>query len=323
MINAAWSSYLFGGLLALLTVLSFKQVEFIWGTTILSLDSFLSLTRWLAYLPEMVGFSTPTEEQIISSRLTSAQGPLHAFNSIDSIDSIDVNRVWAHFLIACVLLYAVLPRLVLWLHALYKQWSVKRSFSYNMNTPYIVNLRERLTPQIERIGVTDADTHKATAFADAHLKGPKIDDLNAISSPNEQSSIVVKESLEKVLPTKINGVAYEWSTMDEWPITSFTQEYGNITNRAGQKLVLSAIESTNIPLAICIKSDQVADRGAQRFFGQLLVKTDLFLLIISDTPLATDKVRWAEWVSLAEQVGIPDKRLFFVDMRNSTDRQGV
>jgi len=315
MINAAWSSYLFGGLLALLTVLSFKQVEFIWGTTILSSDSFLSLTRWLAYLPEMVGLTPPTEEQIISSRLTQVQGALHAFNSSVSMD---VNRVWAHFLIACVLLYAVLPRFVLWLHAVYKQWSVKRSFTYNTNTPYIVNLRERLTPHIERIGITDADTHKTAAFADTHLKGSQKGDLN------DQSSNVVKASLEKVLPSKINGAAYEWSAMDEWPITSiFTQDFGNITNRADQKIVLSTIELTNIPLAICIKSDQVADRGAQRFFSQLLVKTDLFLLIISDTPLATDKVRWAEWVSLAEQVGISDKKLFFVDMRNSVDNQGA
>ncbi len=309
MINAAWSSYLLGGLIALLTVLSFKQVEFTWGTTILSSDSFLSLTRWLAWLPEMIGFTVPNEEQIMASRLA----PQAALNAFNSADSIDINRIWAHFLIASVLLYAVLPRFILWAHAVYKQWSAKRSFTYNMNTPYIVNLRERLTPHIEKIGITDADTYQTAAYAESHIN----DDSNEPDySSDKESPAVSKTSLNKVLPNKINGAAYEWSLMDDWPITNFVQEFGNITNRADKKSVLSAIESLKEPLAICIKSDQVADRGAQRFFSQLAAKTDLYILIISETPLSTDKARWSEWLSLSAQVGIPDDRLFFVDMRD-------
>jgi len=328
MINAAWSSYLFGGLLALLTVLSFKQVEFIWGTTILSSDSFLSLTKWLAYLPEILGLSVPNEEQIISSRLAAPQAVLHTYNSTNALD---INRIWAHFLIACVLLYGLVPRFFLWLHAVIKQWFAKRSYHYNTNTPYFVGLRERLTPHIEKIGITDADTHKSTAFADAHLNvnlkdGQEESVGDSLHSTDQYSPVVLGVSLAKVLPTTINGVAYEWSQMEGWPITNFAQEFGNITNRADQKSVLNAINSNNAPLAICIKSNQVADRGAQRFFSKLAAKVDLYILIISESPLATDKARWAEWMSLSEQIGVSPERLFFVDMRdgmkNTVDRSG-
>ncbi len=145
-----WLATLIGMLGALVVLLMVRNFSFIWESTLLSADSMRMLIHGLAWLPDLVGFPTPSEEQIAQSQYFAQQAkqPLTA--------SIVSSYEWAMLLISSILIYAIVPRFLLWLSCLYlfKQ----KKMTIDLNQPYYQKLLNYWSNE-----VVDADDFAETA----------------------------------------------------------------------------------------------------------------------------------------------------------------
>lgn len=140
--HAFWLAALSSALAMLLVMLSARHYAFLWETTLLGPDTFVSLTQALGSLPGLLGFSVPGPEQIVASGASSPADDL-------------ARRAWAGWLIGVLLVYGLLPRALLALFCLW-QWQRGRArLALDLAAPDQASLRERLQPSSEVLGVWD------------------------------------------------------------------------------------------------------------------------------------------------------------------------
>lgn len=96
-----WLATLAGMMFALIVLLLVKNYSFTWESTLLSGDTVATLVRMMAWLPDMVGFPTPTVETVIESQQQMNSFPQNSFN-------------WAMLLIGSLLMYGIVPRAIAW-----------------------------------------------------------------------------------------------------------------------------------------------------------------------------------------------------------------
>lgn len=136
--HAWWTTALISLLLTLLAVLSARRYQFNWETTLLSPDSFVYITTALGWLPAKFGFPLPSEAIIRAS------------NGLQSLPE-SAHALWSGWLIGCVVVYGLLPRLV---GTLLSLWTAKRKLarlSIDCRLPGYAELRDRLEPLSEKI----------------------------------------------------------------------------------------------------------------------------------------------------------------------------
>ncbi|HWH87336.1 MAG TPA: DUF2868 domain-containing protein [Pseudomonas sp.] len=144
LVNGLWLLAMLSALILLLTLMATRRYGFVWETTILGADTFIHVTQALGYLPSLLGFNVPTQEMIRAS----GDGALH-------IES--ARQAWASWLVGVLVVYGVLPRLLLALLCLWR-WNVgKVALRLDLNLPGYAQLRERLMPTSERLGVSDPE----------------------------------------------------------------------------------------------------------------------------------------------------------------------
>jgi hypothetical protein len=144
-IHGFWALALLAALGMLLAMLSARHYGFVWETTLLGADSFVSLTQALGALPALLGFSFPDGEQIRASG-----------NLALSDDS--TRQAWAGWLLGVLLVYGVLPRLLLGLFCLWRWRRGIARLRLDPSATGLALLRQRLQPDSERLGVCDPDT---------------------------------------------------------------------------------------------------------------------------------------------------------------------
>ena len=142
-VNGLWLLALLSALTIMVLLMATRRYGFVWETTILGSDTFVSLTRGLGAIPSLVGFSVPTEAMIRASG--------------DSALSIEnARQAWAGWLVGVLMVFGILPRLILTVLC-YVRWHVgRRALALDLNHPGYVELRERLMPSSERLGINDA-----------------------------------------------------------------------------------------------------------------------------------------------------------------------
>jgi hypothetical protein len=98
--HSLWLLALLAGVVTLVALLSARRYNFNWETTLLSPEAFVAITHGLGVLPGLLGFSTPSEAIIRAS---------------DGLQTLpdSANALWSGWLIGCVVVYGILPRLVL------------------------------------------------------------------------------------------------------------------------------------------------------------------------------------------------------------------
>ena len=144
LVNGLWLLAMLSALILLLTLMATRRYGFVWETTILGADTFIHVTQALGYLPALLGFNVPTEEMIRAS----GAGALN-------IES--ARQAWATWLVGVLVVYGVLPRLLLALFCLWRWNSGKAALRLDLNLPGYAQLRERLMPTSERLGVNDPE----------------------------------------------------------------------------------------------------------------------------------------------------------------------
>lgn len=154
--HAWWTLVLATSVVALIVLLSTRRYEFLWETTLLSPDTFVSLTRFLGYLPARLGFAIPDAAMV---RASDGLLPLGA----------EGHALWSTFLLGCVVVYGVLPRMLALLACAWLVWRRRHGFAVDLGTPSLVALEQRLQQRAADIGVVDAerDIPQATGPASA------------------------------------------------------------------------------------------------------------------------------------------------------------
>ena len=143
LVNGLWLLAMLSALLLLLTLMATRRYGFVWETTILSADTFINLTQALGALPALLGFNVPSVEMIRASG--------DAALGIES-----ARQAWATWLVGVLVVYGVLPRLLLALLCFWRWNRGKAVLALDLNLPGYAQLRERLMPTSERLGINDA-----------------------------------------------------------------------------------------------------------------------------------------------------------------------
>ncbi|WP_322845163.1 DUF2868 domain-containing protein [Pseudomonas sp. B33.4] len=144
LVNGLWLLAMFSALILLLTLMATRRYGFVWETTILSADTFIHVTHALGYLPSLLGFNVPTVEMIRAS-------------GDAALDIESARQAWATWLVGVLVVYGVLPRLLLALLCFWRWNSGKAALRLDLNLPGYAQLRERLMPTSERLGVNDPE----------------------------------------------------------------------------------------------------------------------------------------------------------------------
>jgi hypothetical protein len=144
LVNGLWLLAMFSALILLLTLMATRRYGFVWETTILSADTFINVTHALSYLPSLLGFNVPTVEMIRAS-------------GDGALDIESARQAWATWLVGVLVVYGVLPRLLLTLLCFWRWNSGKAALRLDLNLPGYAQLRERLMPTSERLGVNDPE----------------------------------------------------------------------------------------------------------------------------------------------------------------------
>jgi len=158
LVNGLWLLAMVSALFLLLTLMATRRYGFVWETTILSADTFINMTQALGALPALLGFNVPTVEMIRASGDTAL-----------NIES--ARQAWATWLVGVLVVYGVLPRLLLALFCFWRWNSGKAALRLDLNLPGYAQLRERLMPTSERLGITDpepAQLHRVESTVGEH-----------------------------------------------------------------------------------------------------------------------------------------------------------
>lgn len=144
LVNGLWLLAMLSALILLLTLMATRRYGFVWETTILGADTFIHVTQALGYLPSLLGFNVPTQEMIRAS-------------GDGALDLESARQAWATWLVGVLVVYGVLPRLLLALLCFWRWNSGKAALRLDLNLPGYAQLRERLMPTSERLGVNDPE----------------------------------------------------------------------------------------------------------------------------------------------------------------------
>ncbi|MCA4961123.1 DUF2868 domain-containing protein [Pseudomonas sp. Y24-6] len=143
LVNGLWLLAMLSALVMLLTLMATRRYGFVWETTLLGADTFVAMTQTLGALPALLGFNIPTVEMIRASG--------DAALNIES-----ARQAWATWLVGVLVVYGVVPRLLLALFCLWRWKTGQAKLHLDLNLPGYAQLRERLMPSSERLGISDA-----------------------------------------------------------------------------------------------------------------------------------------------------------------------
>ena len=266
-VNGLWLLALLSALTLLLLLMATRRYGFVWETTILGSDTFVSLTQGLGTLPSLLGFSVPTEDMIRASG--------------DSALVIEnARQAWAAWLVGVLVVYGIAPRLILTLLC-YGRWRAGRKhLALDLSQPGFAELRERLMPSSERLGVNDA------APAQLH---------------QVQAGTATHESEGALL------VAIELDDQRPWPpkLPKNVADAGILDSRESRRTLLDQL--TRYPparLGIACDPRRSPDRGSLALIAELArcaADTRVWLLP-APTGQALDADRLGDWHEAMQQL---------------------
>ena len=148
--HGLWALALLGAAAGVVTLLATRLYGFVWETTILPADVFVSLTEVLGRLPAALGFPVPDAATVAAS----GDAPMLQEGG---------RRAWAGWLLGALLVYGVLPRVLLAAACAGLWLSTLRALRLDLSRAGYARLRPLLLPESERIGVRDPE-HKRSGW---------------------------------------------------------------------------------------------------------------------------------------------------------------
>ena len=282
-----WLLYLCTGLLVLVLVLMARQFDFVWGTTLLSDESFVQLTGVLGQPLQALGFATPNEQQVIETRI----GAGHVLNAAHRYS-------WAQFLIGALLIFGILPRLLLWLASRIMLGLAQGRFTLDYYLPYYIRLRQQLMPLHGRSEIVDADTAPP-----APVVG-----VAAELQPRVGASR---------LPRDVHWVALELGDAVAWPLATVAEQhnFGQVLDRVSLDEVVGRVQGAASPdIAIAVTAGRPPDRGLKRTVSLLCAAASSTWLVLIEQGggEAISEARLTAWYRLAQECGVPAENVIIM-----------
>ena len=270
LVNGLWLLAMLSALVMMLLLMATRRYGFIWETTILSPDVFVAMTRALGALPSWLGFGVPTDEMIRASTDT-------RFNTEQ------LRQAWAVWLVSVVLFYGVIPRLVLAALCLWRWKTGRNALQLDLTLPGYSQLRERLMPSSERLGVND--------IAPEHLH-------------NVQAGHTALQTDGALI------VGIELDDQHPWPpkLPATVKDAGILDSRESRQKLLE--QMTRFPparLAIACDPRRSPDRGSLALIGELARSASQTRVWLLQAPpgQALDADRLGDWHTALQQLGLP------------------
>ena len=271
LVNGLWLLAMLSALVMMLLLMATRRYGFIWETTILGADVFVAATRALGALPNWLGMSVPTVEMIRISNDTSLY------------NNEGVRQAWAVWLVGVVLIYGVIPRLLLAAFCLWRWKTGRNALQLDLNLPGYSQLRERLMPSSERLGVNDT--------APEHLHN-----VQAGHSDLQTDGALI--------------VAIELDDQHPWPpkLPPTVKDAGILDSRESRQKLLE--QMTRFPparLAIACDPRRSPDRGSLALIGELArsARETRIWLLQAPPGQALDADRLGDWHVALEKLGLP------------------
>jgi hypothetical protein len=270
LVHGLWLLALLAALLSLLALLATRRYGFVWESTILGGDTFITLTQALGALPALLGFSQPDAELIRAS-------------GAGALTSEAARHGWAAWLLGVLLVYGLLPRLLLMLLCLWRWRRGSARLTLDTGRPGYDLLRERLLPSSERLGVCDAAPTPAT---------------RAPATPGRQGSqgaLLVAVELDERRP---------------WPpsLPTSVGDAGVIDSREQRQRLLEQL-SRFPPARLLVACDprRSPDRGSLALLGELARSAGATRIWLLPAPPgeALDAARLADWHDALDQLQLP------------------
>jgi len=270
LVNSLWLLALLSALVILLTLLATRRYGFVWETTILGADTFVAVTQALGALPALLGFNVPTVEMIRASG-----------DSALNIES--ARQAWAAWLVGVLLIYGLLPRLILALLCLWRWKRGRAALRLDLNLPGYSQLRERLMPSSERLGVNDAAPQQLHAVS------------GGVSELHSDGALLVAIELDDQHP---------------WPpkLPGNVKNAGILDSRESRHKLLEQL--TRFPparLAIACDPRRSPDRGSLALIAELARSASATRVWLLQAPpgQALDAERLGDWHAALQQLELP------------------
>ncbi len=138
--HSTWIAALSGAIVTLIILLSTRQYTFHWETTLLSPESFVALTKFIGFIPDLLGFTAPDQAAVTASLLGEQ-------------NSRQIQSTWSVWLIGSILIWGLLPRVLALLFCAYvfKKSTIRLSIDTNLKG--WLELRDLLIPRHQIIGI--------------------------------------------------------------------------------------------------------------------------------------------------------------------------
>jgi hypothetical protein len=270
LVNGLWLLAMLSALILLLTLMATRRYGFVWETTILGADTFIHVTQALGYLPSLLGFNVPTEEMIRGS-------------GAGALDIESARQAWATWLVGVLVVYGVLPRLLLALFCLWRWNRGKAALRLDLNLPGYAQLRERLMPTSERLGVNDPEP------AQLHRVESNVGELAS------EGALLVAIELDEQRP---------------WPpaLPKNVSNAGILDSRESRHKLLEQL--SRFPparLAIACDPRRSPDRGSLALIAELARNAGATRIWLLQAPPgeALDGQRLGDWHAALQQLDLP------------------
>ncbi|ATE75213.1 MULTISPECIES: DUF2868 domain-containing protein [Pseudomonas] len=270
LVNGLWLLAMLSALVMLLTLMATRRYGFVWETTILGADTFVAMTQALGALPALLGFSVPSVEMIRASG--------DAALNIES-----ARQAWAAWLVGVLLVYGVLPRLLLALFCRWRWKTGQAALHLDLNLPGYAQLRERLMPTSERLGISDAAPEQLHRVE------------NAASDLQSDGALLVAIELDDQRP---------------WPpqLPKSVNDAGILDSRESRHKLLEQL--SRFPparLAIACDPRRSPDRGSLALIAELARSATATRVWLLQAPPgeALDAERLGDWHVALQQLDLP------------------
>lgn len=270
LVNGLWLLAMLSALIFLLTLMATRRYGFVWETTLLGSDTFVAMTQALGALPALLGFNVPTVEMISAS----GDGALN-------IES--ARQAWATWLVGVLVVYGVLPRLLLALLCVWRWKRGRAQLQLDLNLPGYAQLRERLMPTSERLGISDA------APEQVHRVQSTVSDLQS------DGALLV---------------AIELDDQRHWPpaLPKNVSDAGVLDSRESRHKLLEQL--SRLPparLAIACDPRRSPDRGSLALIAELARNASATRVWLLQAPPgeALDAERLGDWHVALQQLELP------------------
>lgn len=263
--HSTWMIALASASLTLLILLSTRRYTFQWETTLLSPESFITLAHALGAIPSWLGFPIPDAGAIVAS------DGLHRLPAAAQAD-------WSAWLIGCVLVWGLVPRIVAGSVCLFTARRRLRHIPIDPSLPGWLELRERLMPRHRGVGI------------DAPAPGP----AQPVPYTPPMAALTANASVL---------LGMELGPETTWPPEGASPDILNLgicDSRSDRQRIVQQLQPPPSRLLLVYDARQTPDRGTRAWLAELQQLCPRIDVLLLNRP-----AREAIWQDILAGQGIP------------------